>query len=357
MKSARAVARSDLSCSSFCVRLRARRPREPIRGVRLGLSVGCSLALHAALITLVSLKSCSGDRLPIARASDDPVNVELAWPAPRTKTARPGGGFPATGPDSPPHPSRHLAHRTPPRSTETPESRADPAPPQPPAEIAQAEAAPAAAHVDVVAAPSRHGAPPDQEVDAASGAPALSGTGPGSQGGPGGRGAGAGGAKLPVVSREFAFGGDRRRAFTGVVCFILPGVLRIADVHGCAPVAVFYTNVFDVRERQQPEGFPGISDRSTWFMIEYQGAFTVSKEGTYDFRLHSDDGSYLFIDGTMVIENDGKHKPESRSGSIALASGSHRLRLLYAQTTERMALQLFVHRPGTSLEELFTPHL
>jgi hypothetical protein len=162
---------------------------------------------------------------------------------------------------------------------------------------------------------------------------------------------------VPVVSREFAFGGDTRRAFKGVVCFILPGVLRIADVHGCAPVAVFYTNVFNVRERQQPEGFPGISDRSTWFMIEYQGAFTVGQEGTYDFRLHSDDGSYLFIDGRLVIENDGKHKPESRSGSIALAAGSHQLRLLYAQTTERMALQLFVRRPGTSVEELFTPHL
>ena len=92
-------------------------------------------------------------------------------------------------------------------------------------------------------------------------------------------------------------------------------------------------------------------------MIEYQGAFTVGAEGTYTFRLHSDDGSYLFIDGTLVIENDGKHKPESRLGSIALGAGSHQLRLLYAQTTDRMALQLFVRRPGERAEQLFVPHL
>jgi hypothetical protein len=162
---------------------------------------------------------------------------------------------------------------------------------------------------------------------------------------------------VPVVSGKFAFGKDTRAAFKGVACFIQPGVLRIADVHGCAPVAVFYTNTFDVPERYEPEGFPGITDRSSWFMIEYTGLFTVARDGTYDFRLHSDDGSYLFIDGTMVIENDGKHKPMSRSGSIQLKAGGHELRLLYAQTTDRMALQLYVQVPGSLVEQLFTPRI
>ena len=162
---------------------------------------------------------------------------------------------------------------------------------------------------------------------------------------------------MPIVSEKFAFGGDTRAAFKGVACFIHPGILRIADVHGCDPVATFYTNTFDVDERQQVQGFPGISKRSSWFMIEYTGAFTVGKDGAYDFRLHSDDGSYLFIDGTMVIENDGKHQPTSRSGSITLQTGLHQLKLLYAQTTDRMALQLFVRVPGTFFEKLFTPRI
>ncbi len=227
---------------------------------------------------------------------------------------QPGGGVPGTRVDSSRHASHHVAHYMPARSAET----VDPTPaevaPQLPAEAPPDEAAPVATRVDAVAAPSHLAQPPDAKVDAASRAAWAAGTGPGANGGPGGRGTGAGGAKVPVVSRAFAFGRDTRAAFKGVVCFIRPGVLRIADVHGCAPVAFFYTNTFDVGERQQEEGFPGISDRSTWFMIEYTGAFTVGKDGTYDFRLHSDDGSYLFIDGTVVIENDGKHKPESRSG-------------------------------------------
>jgi hypothetical protein len=214
-----------------------------------------------------------------------------------------------------------------------------------------------AAPVDAVAAPSHLYKPPDGKIDAPSRAAGAPGTGPGLHGGPGGRGRGGGGAEVPVVAHEFAFGRASLGAFKGVACFILPGVLRIADVHGCAPVAVFYTDSFNVPERQQAQGFPGISNRSTWFMIEYQGAFTVGKDGTYDFRLHSDDGSYLFIDGAIVIENDGKHKPESRSASIALRAGSHQLRILYAQTTERMALQLFVRRPGARVEQLFAPHI
>ena len=334
-------------CSS-AVDLRAEPRRARRGGPRLLFYFGCSAALHATLIGLVSLRSCNSDRRAFA-ALKETVDVELAAPLPprQPRTLRPGGGVPEARP-----PASHRAARV--RIAKAPEPPRDPTPP--PAEAAPDEAPPvAAAPVDAVAAPS-HRDPPESQVDATPRAAGSSGSGPGSHGGPGGRGAGAGG-EAPTVARAFAFGRASPGPFRGVACFILPGVLRIADVHGCAPVAVFYTDVFDVSERQQAEGFPGISDRSTWFMIEYQGAFTVGQDGTYAFRLHSDDGSYLFIDGTLVIENDGKHKPESRSGSIALRSGPHQLRLLYAQTTDRMALQLFVRTPGARGERLFAPHI
>jgi hypothetical protein len=291
-----------------------------------------SLALHAALVVLVSLKSCRSDSLSVAPTlTGQLVTVELTT-LPRLrqpKTARPGGGAPA----------RHVLHH----QAET-ASASVPSPAEEPRGGETAGGTP----VDVIAAPSPR----------AIASPAVegpSGSGSGSRGGPGGPGAGGGG--VPIVSEKFAFGSDTRAAFKGVVCFIQPGILRIADVHRCDPVATFYTNTFDVDERQQVAGFPGISERSSWFMIEYTGAFTVGKDGSYDFRLHSDDGSYLFVDGAMVIENDGKHKPTSRSGSIPLQSGLHQLKLLYAQTTDRMALQLFVRVPGTFFEKLFTPRI
>jgi hypothetical protein len=322
--------------------------RERIRGLRLGFSVTCSLALHVALAALVSLRACGGDRPSIATRSEVlDVQVNTVSPPPPSRTARPGGGVPTARADVRAQVSPRPVHRA---RVETPEPEPAPTPPSPPPPV---EMPPdEAARLDAVAAPSHREEPPTAPSPAAG----AYGTGPGLHGGPGGRGIGPGGAEVPTVAQGFAFGRASPGPFKGVACFIPPGVLRIADVHGCAPVAVFYTDSFNVPERYQGEGFPGISDRSTWFMIDYQGAFTVGQDGSYQFRLHSDDGSYLFIDGTMVIENDGKHKPESRSGHIALRAGSHQLRILYAQTTDRMALQLFVRTPGAR-ERLFTPHL
>jgi hypothetical protein len=305
-----------------------------------------SLGLHAALVGTASLRSCRGDPLPVEPVlSGELVAVAVAPRAPLLgpKTARPGGGVPTPSP-------RRLAVR-----------HAEAPPPKLAAILAEeprGREAATAVTVDAIAGPTRLNGARGKESDSmAPPVEGASGSGPGSRGGPGGPGAGRGGGAVPVVSGKFAFGKDTRAAFKGVACFIQPGVLRIADVHGCAPVAVFYTNTFDVSERHEPEGFPGITDRSSWFMIEYTGAFTVARDGAYDFRLHSDDGSYLFIDGSMVIENDGKHKPMSRSGSIQLRAGGHELRLLYAQTTDRMALQLFVQVPGSLVEQLFTPRI
>jgi hypothetical protein len=299
-----------------------------------------SLAFHAAVVGLVSLRSCHPGPPPvIAAASARLIIVQVAAPPRRLqpKTARAGGG------DVYRRPARH-----PPTTRQ-----ADIAAPKlaaPPPEEPRGREAAAVATADAITAPS-----PAKHAPPVTAGP--SGTGPGSRGGPGGPGAGRGGGGPPLVAGKFEFGSDARARFKGVACFIAPGILRIADVRSCTPAATFYTNTFDIPERQQGQGFPGITGRSSWFMIEYTGVFTVGADGTYEFRLHSDDGSYLFIDGAMVIENDGKHQPESRRGSIRLQTGEHHLKLLYAQTTDRMALQLFVRVPGNRREQLFVPRL
>jgi hypothetical protein len=47
----------------------------------------------------------------------------------------------------------------------------------------------------------------------------------------------------------------------------------------------------------------------------------------YTFALTSDDGSRLFIDGEVVVDNDGLHGAEERRGDIALAAGWHAIRV------------------------------
>jgi hypothetical protein len=184
------------------------------------------------------------------------------------------------------------------------------------------------------------------------GAPAP-GSGPGAHGGPGGLGAGAG---PRAIHGNIAFGNGDRGALKGDVCFFQEGITRIADVHDCDHVATVYANMLDIPERQFHDGFPGVTGRSEWFLIDYTGVFTVREYGDYGFRLFSDDGSYLYIDDKLVINNDGKHAPSSRSGHLPLVAGEHHIKVRYAQTNDRMALQLFVTVPGNE-ERLFTPQL
>ena len=53
--------------------------------------------------------------------------------------------------------------------------------------------------------------------------------------------------------------------------------------------------------------------------------------GSYEFRLGSDDGSLLYIDDELIIDNDGGHSFASVTGSVDLEEGYHSLRLEYFQ--------------------------
>ena len=59
------------------------------------------------------------------------------------------------------------------------------------------------------------------------------------------------------------------------------------------------------------------------FGADITGLLDVALAGTYTFGLNSDDGSLLFIDGGLVVDNGGPHSPQIISGSTALTAGSH----------------------------------
>lgn len=59
------------------------------------------------------------------------------------------------------------------------------------------------------------------------------------------------------------------------------------------------------------------------FGAQMTGCLDVASEGTYDFSLDSDDGSLLFIDSGLVVNNGGPHSPNTASGSVFLTAGLH----------------------------------
>ncbi len=59
--------------------------------------------------------------------------------------------------------------------------------------------------------------------------------------------------------------------------------------------------------------------------LRFEGELQLEAAGDYAFHLTSDDGSKLWIDGTLVVDNDGIHPPSTKDGRATLIKGSHRL--------------------------------
>ena len=62
----------------------------------------------------------------------------------------------------------------------------------------------------------------------------------------------------------------------------------------------------------------------------------------YNFYLYSDDGSRLYIDGKLVVDNDGSHSAERKGGHIALEQGMHAIVLQYFEDYMGQSLQVRV---------------
>lgn len=67
------------------------------------------------------------------------------------------------------------------------------------------------------------------------------------------------------------------------------------------------------------------------FGLHFEGYIHVPQDGIYSFYLTSDDGSRLWLDHRLVVDNDGLHSAQERSGQIALKQGWHRLDLKFLE--------------------------
>jgi hypothetical protein len=115
-------------------------------------------------------------------------------------------------------------------------------------------------------------------------------------------------------------------------------------------VGTIYTPSLDVPPQRFDQGFPGVTKRFEWFAIDYTGRFWISRPGLYGFALLSDDGSKLYIDDQLLIENDGIHSVHEEPGQAELSQGMHRIRVSYFQGPRfELALVLRVSAPGERL--------
>jgi len=102
----------------------------------------------------------------------------------------------------------------------------------------------------------------------------------------------------------------------GEIYLLEPWTPVLPNFKKLKPVGAVYTQQLNIAPRNFTEGFPGITDRFEWFAIDYNGHFWIEKPGKYRFLVASDDGSKLFIDGKLLIDNDGMHEILEGIGSV-----------------------------------------
>lgn len=88
------------------------------------------------------------------------------------------------------------------------------------------------------------------------------------------------------------------------------------------------------------------------FAFEFNGYIKIIKDGVYTFYTQSDDGSILAIDDKEVVNNDGNHGAEEKSGKAVLKKGFHKIRVLYYDAGGGNELKVLMMPEGGKKEEL-----
>jgi len=111
---------------------------------------------------------------------------------------------------------------------------------------------------------------------------------------------------------------------------------KIPELGKLTPVKTGVIEKIDLSVKKQPE----------YFAVEFNGYIEISKEDVYKFYINSDDGSNLFINDKLLIDNDGLHGSLEKSGIIALAKGYHKIKIQYLQKTGGHEVSVSFESPG-----------
>jgi cytochrome c553 len=95
-----------------------------------------------------------------------------------------------------------------------------------------------------------------------------------------------------------------------------------------------------------------VAERKNDYAIRFRGVLAVPQNGEYEFFTKSDDGSRLYIDDRLVVENGGIHPAQERKGKITLTAGDHAIRVAYFDGGGNTALTVSWKGPGIEKEEI-----
>jgi mono/diheme cytochrome c family protein len=95
-----------------------------------------------------------------------------------------------------------------------------------------------------------------------------------------------------------------------------------------------------------------VARRDSNYAIRFDAVLPIDRDGTYSFRLTSDDGSKLTIDGKVIVDNDGTHATQTKRGRVWLTKGLHKLTITFFQGGGEAVLGAQMSAPGFGTHDL-----
>jgi hypothetical protein len=84
---------------------------------------------------------------------------------------------------------------------------------------------------------------------------------------------------------------------------------------------------------ESTEGKFAGTDFEDQFFVRWTGVLRVPTAGKYTIYAESDDGSRVFVESKLVVDNGGLHVMEEKSGEMELKAGDHELRVEFFENT------------------------
>ena len=105
-------------------------------------------------------------------------------------------------------------------------------------------------------------------------------------------------------------------------------------------------------ERYKRSGFTAIPslqkhEEEDWYGYVFEGWIKVPVSGIYSFKLDTDDGSQLYLDDTLIIDNDYNKGNIISTGAAYLEAGLHKFRMPYFEGHNDQKIELGWALPGS----------
>ncbi len=88
------------------------------------------------------------------------------------------------------------------------------------------------------------------------------------------------------------------------------------------------------------------------FALRFDGHIQIPLDGNYLFLLHSDDGSKLYIDGKVVIDNDGIHAGQQKRKQQQMKAGLHTVAVEFFEQAGGEELKVEFQGPSMPQQDL-----